>query len=399
MRIAKRVAGLTASATLAVDAKAKALKAEGVDVIGFGAGEPDFDTPEHIKVAGVKAITSGQTKYTPATGTNEMKAAVAKKFKEENGLEYAQNQIIITCGGKHALYGAMMALVNPSDEVIIPTPFWVSYPDMVTVCEGKSVFVDGLEKNGFKITPDQLRKALTERTKVIIINSPSNPTGATYTIDELRGLADVVLEHPSAIVFSDEIYERLLYDGAEFQSFATLREGLMDRTITFNAVSKSYSMTGWRVGYLAGPTDIIKAIGNLQSHSTSNPASMCQKAAVEAIIGDQSSVEEMRVQFDKRRRRMVEMLNDIPGITCQAPTGAFYTFPNVSGLYPKLCPDAPAGSRSTALCQKVLEEIYVAMVPGAAFGNDDCVRLSFATSMENIEKGLKRLADYVAKLG
>ena len=269
---------------------------------------------------------------------------------------------------------------------------------MVTVCEGKSVFVEGLEENGFKMTADQLRKALTPRTKIIIICSPSNPTGATYTVAELKALADVVVEHPSAIVFSDEIYERLLYDGAEFQSFATLRLELMDRTITFNAVSKSYSMTGWRIGYLAGPADIIKAIGNLQSHSTSNPATMCQKAAVEAIVGDQSFVEEMRSAFDKRRLRMVEMLNAIPGVNCQAPTGAFYCFPNVSGLYAKLCPEAPAGSRSTALCTRILEEIYVAMVPGAAFGNDDCVRLSFATSMENIEKGLKRLADYVAKL-
>lgn len=398
MRIAGRIAGLTASATLAVTAKAKALKAEGVDVVGFGAGEPDFDTPEHIKVAGVKAITSGLTKYTPATGTPELKAAVAAKLKQENGLDYQPSQVVITCGGKHALYNAMMALVNPGDEVIIPTPFWVSYPDMVTVCEGKSVFVEGLEENGFKMTPDQLRSALTPKTRVIIINSPSNPTGATYTVAELEALADVVLEHPQAIVFSDEIYEHLLYDDAEFRSFASLRSELMDRTITFNAVSKSYSMTGWRIGYLAGPADIVKAIGNLQSHSTSNPATMCQKAALEALVGDQSSVEEMRVAFDKRRRRMVEMLNDIPGIKCQTPTGAFYTFPNVSGLYGKICPDAPAGSRSTALCQKVLEDIFVAMVPGAAFGNDNCVRLSFATSMENIEKGLQRLADYVAKL-
>ncbi|MBN2582994.1 MAG: pyridoxal phosphate-dependent aminotransferase [Planctomycetes bacterium] len=395
MRISKRTAGLTASITLAVSAKAKAMKAAGIDVVGFGAGEPDFDTPENIKVAAVKAINGGFTKYTPATGMPELKAAVAEKLKKENGLTYDPAQVVITCGGKHALFGAMMALLDPGDEVVIPTPYWVSYPDMAMVCEAKSVFVEGREDNGFKVTPKDLKAALTPRTKIVVLNSPSNPTGAAYTVAELEALADVIVKHPRAVVFSDEIYERLLYDGAEFKSFASLRPELMDRTLTFNAVSKTYSMTGWRIGYVAGPADIMKAIGNLQSHSTSNPSSMCQKAALEAIIGDQSSVETMRVEFDKRRLRMVEMLNAMPGVSCMKPAGAFYCFPNVAGAISKVCPEATGDTRSAAFCDKVLEDIHVAIVPGCGFGNDDCVRLSFATSMANIEKGLSRLAEYL----
>jgi aspartate aminotransferase len=395
MRIAKRVAGLTSSITLAVDAKAKALKAQGVDVVGFGAGEPDFDTPENIKQAAIRAIQSGFTKYTPATGTAELKKAIAEKFRRENGLAYEPGQVIVACGGKHALFGAMMALVNKGDQVIIPTPYWVSYPDMVTVCEGKSKFVEGQEKNGFKITADQLRQALTPRTKVVVLNYPSNPTGATYTIPELEAIADVILEHPSAVVFSDEIYERLLYDGAQFKSFAALRPALLDRTVTFNAVSKTYSMTGWRIGYLAGPKDIIAAVGNLQSHSTSNPTSIAQRAALEAITGDQSSVETMRQEFDRRRLRMVELLNAMPGVKCQKPTGAFYCFPNMKKAIRKVVPDAPRGTASAAFCEKVLEDIHVAIVPGCGFGNDHCVRLSFATGLANIEKGLGRLGEYL----
>ncbi|NIA22415.1 MAG: aminotransferase class I/II-fold pyridoxal phosphate-dependent enzyme, partial [Anaerolineaceae bacterium] len=278
-RISKRTAALTTSITLAVSAKAKAMAAQGIDVVGFGAGEPDFDTPENVKVAGIKAIEDGFTKYTPATGTAELKAAVAEKFKRENGLDYDPGQVVITCGGKHALFGALTALVDPGDEVIIPRPYWVSYPEMVTVCGGKSVFVEGRESNGFRVTPEDLQAALTDRTKVVILNYPSNPTGATYSVAQLEALAEVLSGHQRVIVFSDEIYERLLYDGAEFRSFAALRPELMDRTLTFNAVSKTYSMTGWRIGYVAGPPDIIKAIGNLQSHSTSNPAGICQKAA------------------------------------------------------------------------------------------------------------------------
>ena len=395
MRISKRTAGLTASITLAVSAKAKAMKAAGVDVVGFGAGEPDFDTPENIKVAAVKAINSGFTKYTPATGMPELKAAVAEKFKKQNGLTYDPAQVVIACGGKHALFGAMMALLDTGDEVIIPTPYWVSYPDMATVCEARSVFVEGRETNGFKITPADLKAALTPRTKIVILNYPSNPTGAAYTVAELEALADVIVKHPRAIVFSDEIYEQLLYDDAEFKSFAALRPELMDRTLTFNAVSKTDSMTGWRIGYVAGPADIMKAIGNLQSHSTSNPSSMCQKAALEAIIGDQSSVEMMRQEFDKRRLRMVELLNAMPGVTCMKPAGAFYCFPNVAGAIAKVCPDAEGNTRSAAFCDKILEDIHVAIVPGCGFGNDDCVRLSFATSMANIEKGLARLDEYL----
>jgi len=398
MRITKRTAGLTTSITLAVTARAKAMQAEGINVIGFGAGEPDFDTPENVKAAAIEAIKSGFTKYTPATGIIELRKAVAEKLLKENGLKYdPKNQIAITCGGKHALFLAMMALVESGDEVIIPTPYWVSYPDMVTAAEGTSVFVEGKESTGFKITPDQLRAALTPRTKVVIINTPSNPTGASYSIKELEALADVIVAHPRAIVFSDEIYERLLYDGAEFKSFAALRPELMDRTVTFNAMSKTYSMTGWRVGYLAGPADIMKAVADLESHETSNPTSIAQKAALAAITGDQSSVETMRKEFDRRRLRMVELLNAMPGVSCQKPTGAFYCFPNVRGAIDKVVPEATGNTRSATFCDKVLEDIHVALVPGCGFGNDDCVRLSFATSMKNIEEGLTRLAKYLAK--
>ena len=398
MRITKRTAGLTTSITLAVTAKAKAMKAEGIDVIGFGAGEPDFDTPENVKVAAIKAIQSGFTKYTPATGMPELRQAVADKLLKENGLSYdPKTQIAITCGGKHALFLAMMALVEAGDEVIIPTPYWVSYPDMVTVCDGRSVFVDGQEKNGFKITPAQLRKALTERTKVIIINTPSNPTGASYTIKELEALAEVVLTQRRAIVFSDEIYEKLLYGDAEFKSFAALRPELLDRTMTFNAMSKTYSMTGWRIGYVAGPADIMKAVADLESHETSNPTSIAQKAALEAITGDQSSVEVMRKEFDQRRLRMVELLSAMPGVSCQTPTGAFYCFPNVRVAIDHVVPEAKGQTRSATFCDKVLADIHVALVPGCGFGNDDCVRLSFATSMKNIEEGLARLGKYLGK--
>ncbi len=397
MRTSKRTAALTASMTLAVSAKAKAMQASGMDVVGFGAGQPDFDTPQHIKVAAIKAVESGFTKYTPATGMPELKKAVAEKFRKDNRLSYdPKKQVIVTCGGKHALFGAMMALVDPGDEVVIPKPYWVSYPEMVTACDGKTVWVDGSEKNGFKIRPEQLREAMSDRTKVVLVNSPSNPTGAAYTPEELEALADVVLEHPRAVIFSDEIYEKLLYDGAEFRSVASLRPELMDRTITFNAVSKTYAMTGWRVGYLAGPEDVVAAIGNLQSHSTSNPTSIAQKAALEAITGDQSCVEEMRKAFDERRRRMVELLGEIPGVSCVRPTGAFYCFPNVRAAMNKIVPDAEPDTRSAAFCTRALEDIQVAMVPGCAFGNDDCVRLSFATGMENIEKGLARLAEYLS---
>jgi aspartate aminotransferase len=395
MRITKRVARLSSSITLDVSAKAKAMKAQGLDVVGFGAGEPDFDTPQNIKVAGIKAIESGFTKYTPATGLPELKKAIAEKLQKENGLPYEPSQVIVACGGKHALFNAMMALVERGDEVVIPTPYWVSYPEMVTMCEGRSILVQGHEASGFKITPAQLRRAMTKKTKVIILNYPSNPTGATYTVAELQALAEVVLEHPTALVFSDEIYERLLYDGAEFRSFAALRPELLDRTVTFNAVSKTYSMTGWRIGYLAGPADIIQAAGNFQSHSTSNPTSIAQKAALEALTGDQSSVEKMRREFDQRRLRMVELLAAMPGVSCVRPTGAFYCFPNMKAAIRHVVPKARPGTRSADFCNKVLADIHVAMVPGCGFGNDDCVRLSFATSMANIEKGLGRLAEYL----
>ena len=385
MRISQRAADITASATLAVSAKAKSMKAQGLDVVSFGAGEPDFDTPQFIKDAAKEALDKGLTKYAPASGSLELKKAIAEKLRRENGLDYQPSQVIVSCGGKHALYGAFQVLLDPGDEVLLPSPYWVSYPEQIKLAGGKVVELRGEEKNDFKLQPDQIVQAIDPRTKVLVINSPSNPGGFAYTPAEIQAIAQAVVDK-DIVVFSDEIYEHLLYGNQKFVSFATLADGLMEKTVTFNSLSKSYSMTGWRIGYAAGPQEIISAMGKLQSHETSNPVTFCMYAAIQALQGDQSCVGRMRDEFAKRGQHMWQRLNAIDGISCIKPVGAFYCFPNVSACYEKL-----SVKGSVAFADAVLDKINVALVPGVAFGWDTHVRLSFATSMEQIDKGLDRL--------
>ncbi len=386
MKLAERVRNLAESATLAVSAKAARLRAEGIDVIGFGAGEPDFDTPTHIKKAALAAMNAGHTGYSkPASGIPAAKKAVCEKLSRENGLTYAPEQVIITAGGKMAVNLVMQALIDPGDEVIIPAPYWVSYPEMAKLCGGVPKVVNGREENDYKLTPNELRAALGPRTKLLIMNSPSNPSGVTYTADELRSLADVLDEH-EMFVLSDEIYDRLVFNGQDSISFASISETTYRKTLTANAASKTYAMTGWRVGYVAGPTEIIKAMAKLQSQSTSGAATFNQHGLVEALTGDQSAVEEMRLEFQRRGRYMYKRLLGMAGVKCARPTGAFYCFPNLAATYARL---GVAGSVEFA--DLLLEKGRVAVVPGVAFGFDGNVRLSFAASMKHIEEGLNRI--------
>lgn len=384
--ISLRAQQLEESATLAVSAKAAKMKAEGVDVVSFGAGEPDFDTPDHIKQAAYDAIKKGMTKYATPANTAAAKQAVVDRLKKENNLEYKPNQVILSVGGKEALYLAIMALMDPGDECIIPVPYWVSYPEMVKLAQGQSVFVEGKEENSFKLTPDQIAAKITNKTKLFVFNSPSNPGGFTYTPAETKAIADMLMDYPNVIILSDEMYDKLLYTGEPYLSFAATRKEMYDRTVTFNAGSKTYSMTGWRIGYTAGPLEIIKAMAKIQSQTTSGTATFCQQALAVALTGDQSCVEQMRQEFAKRAEHMWKRLNEIPGIKCVRPTGAFYAFPNVSGAFAKL-----GVNNSLDFATKVLEQAHVALVPGSAFGADNYVRLSFATSMAQIDKGLDRL--------
>jgi aspartate aminotransferase len=396
MQISKRVAAIQPSMTLAVSAKAKAMKAQGIDVVGFGAGEPDFKTPEHICAAGIKAIRDGHHGYVvPTSGLPALKTAVAAYLKRQCGLAYEPAQVIVTCGGKHALYEAFLAVLEPGDEAIIPAPYWVSYPEMVRLADARDVIVKAGAAQGFKMTPAELEAAITKKTRVVVLNSPSNPTGVVYTREELGALADALLAHPDIWIFSDEIYNELVYDGVDTASFATLREGLAKRTITFGGASKTWAMTGWRIGWAAGPADVIKAMGNLQDQSTSNPTSISQHAAVAAVSGDEEPVRKMIVEFDRRRRYMADRLAAMPGVRVVRPQGAFYCFPDVSGTYARVLGPSVPGSKSGEFATKVLESVHVALVPGAAFGDDDCVRLSFATSMPEIEKGLDRLEKFL----
>jgi aspartate aminotransferase len=396
MKLAKRMAMIKPSPTLAVDAKAKAMKAQGIDVVGFGVGEPDFDTPENIKNAAVQALKAGFTKYTPAGGTDELKGAVCDKFKNENGIDYSPADILISCGAKHSLYNIFQALLDDGDEVIIPAPYWVSYPDMAYLAGAVPVFIYTSEQNGFKITPDQLKKAITPKTKMLILNSPSNPTGASYGRDDLAALAQVLLG-TDIIVVSDEIYEKLTYDGFSSTSILTVEPRLKAQTIIVNGVSKTYSMTGWRIGYAAGPADAIKAMANIQSQSTSNPTSFAQKGALEAMRGPQGFIAEMVAEFDRRRTYMVKRLNGIPGFSCLTPNGAFYAFPNVSGVYGTQA-EGMAITNSNDFAAYLLDKANVAVVAGGAFGADNNIRLSYATSMANIEKGLDRIEKAVKAL-
>jgi aspartate aminotransferase len=399
MELAQRMQHVSDSITLKVSAKANAMKKAGVDVVGFGAGEPDFDTPAFIKDAAKTALDKGQTKYTPTPCFPELKAAIAQKFQKDNGLPYEADNITTGAGGKACLYMAFMAVLNPGDEVLIPSPFWVSYPEQAKLAGGVPVILPGDEAKGFKITPEQLDKAITPKTKVLILNSPSNPSGIAYTPEELKALAGVVAKHPHVIVFSDEIYEKLIYDGLKFVAFATLAPGLIDRTLTFNCHSKSFAMTGWRIGYIGGPKDAIAAINKLQSQMTSHITSFTQLPAATALTDPRGaeSVEQMRVQFEQRGRHMWQRLSALPDIHCVKPQGAFYCFPNVSKYFGK----SINGTKITdgiSFSSALLESDHVAVVPGNDSGFDTHVRLSFATSMEQIDKGIDRIAGFLKKL-
>ena len=385
--ISQRVASLSPSLTLAIDAKAKAMKAAGADVVGFGAGEPDFDTPQHIKDAAAKALAAGFTKYTPSSGIPELRQAIADKFKRENGLTYKPSQIIVSCGGKHSCYNVILATCQEGDEVIIPAPYWLSYPEMVKLASAKSVILQTTDKTEFKVTPAQLRAAITPRTRLLILNSPSNPTGSVYTPDEVKALGDICVEK-NVLIMSDEIYEHLLYDGAKHKSVASFSPAHQEHTVIVHGFAKAWSMTGWRLGFLAAPEPIAKAIDAVQSHSTSNPTSVAQKGGVAALNGSQEHLPVWLAEYDKRRRYAHAKLNSIPGLTCVNAKGAFYLFPNIS----------QTGLKSAEFCAKLLEQEKVAAVPGIAFGADDYIRLSYATSLANIEKGLERLDKFCRTL-
>lgn len=400
IKLADRMQLVSESITLAVSAKANALKKAGVDVVGFGAGEPDFDTPAFIKEAAKAALDKGVTKYTPTPCIPDLKAAIAGKFNNENGLPYKPENITTGAGGKHCLYMAFMAVLNPGDEVLLPSPYWVSYPEQVKLAGGVNKVIEGKEDNGFKITPQQLEAAITPKTKVLVLNSPSNPAGHAYTPEELKAIADVVVKHPNLIVFSDEIYEKLVYDGLKFVSFAALHPQLLEQTLTFNCHSKSFAMTGWRIGYIGGPKPVIDAINKLQSQMTSHITSFTQPAAITALTDPRGaeSVESMRQQFEQRGRHMWERLSALPKVKCVRPQGAFYCFPNVSAYFGKKAGNIEikdAVSFSAAL----LEQNHVAVVPGNDSGFDTHVRLSFATSMQQIDKGIDRIAEFLKKLG
>ena len=381
------------SPTIAVTQKARELRAAGKDVIGLGAGEPDFDTPDNVKNAAIKAIKSGDTKYTAVDGTPALKKAIIAKFKRENKLSYTADQITVGTGGKQVLYNAFMATLNKGDEVIIPAPFWVSYPDMVLLAGGKPKIVKCTEQEGFKLTPSKLRKAITKKTKWLILNSPSNPTGAGYTKKEIEELAKVLVKNKKVHILSDDIYEHIKYDNFNFYTIAQ-NSKLKDRTLTMNGVSKSYAMTGWRIGYAAGPKDIIKAIGKIQSQSTSNPSSISQAAAVEALNGNQGFIQKRSKAFKERRDFVVKSLNNIKGITCLTPNGAFYVFPSCKGLLNK----KTKLKKDTDFVQKLLEKSNVAVVQGSAFGLDGYFRISYATSMQNLKKAMERIKSFCESL-
>jgi len=386
MNLSKRIDAIQPSITLGITAKAKQMKAQGVDVVSFGAGEPDFDTPDHIKAAASEAIKSGFTKYTPSIGMPELRQAICDKFAKDNNISFKPEQIVVSCGAKHSLYSILQVLCNEGDEVIIASPFWVSYPEMAKAAGAKPVIVQTELSEGLKLTPELLKNALTKKTKAIIINSPSNPAGIAYSADELKALSDVIMSS-DAYVISDEIYEKLVYDGLRHTSIASISEDMLKRTFVVNGVSKSYSMTGWRIGYLAAPLEAAQAIKRLQDHSTSNPASISQKAALAAISGSQDCVETMKEAFLKRRDLMMSIIDGIESLSYVKPEGAFYLF----------CDISKTGMGSMDFAEKLLDSKNVAVIPGIGFGWDNYVRLSFATSEENIKKGLERIKEFVEK--
>ena len=387
MKLSARVKNVSASLTLAITAKAKKMKAQGIDVIGFGSGEPDFDTPSYIKDAAVKAIHDGFTKYTPASGIDSLKKAICEKFQRDNNLSYDPSQVVISCGAKHSIYNIIQVICDRGDEVIIPAPYWLSYPEMAKLAEANPIFIDTDEKTNFRIQASSLKKAISKKTKAIVLNSPSNPTGCVYSEKELKEIGEIAASNNIAII-SDEIYEKIMFDGKKHVSIASLGKEIFKNTIVVNGVSKSSSMTGWRIGYIASVNDgVVSSIKNLQSHSTSNPTSISQIAALEAIKGSDSEVNAMVAEFEKRRDYIVKRLNAIDGLSCAKPEGAFYVF----------CRIEKENLSSMELSQRLLEEAKVALVPGKAFGSDSHVRLSFATSMENIEKGMNRIEEWFRK--
>ncbi len=394
MKISQRAQAVPPSATIAVTTRAKQMKAEGIDVVSFAAGEPDFDTPDFVKDAAIKAMKAGQTGYTATPGTIELRKAIADKLKTENGLDYTPDQIVVNIGAKHSVYESMQAVLDPGDEVILPTPYWVTYPETIKLAGATAVIVETKKENSYKITVEELTAAITDKTAMLLLNSPSNPGGFTYTPDELKAIAKV-LEGTNIMVLSDEIYERLVYTGTKFISFAALSEDAYNRTLTINGLSKAFAMTGWRLGYTAGPLAPIKAMGRLQSHMTQNPVTFAQSAAIAALTDKTGAVETMRVEFEKRGKYMAKRLNSISGVSCHQPTGAFYCFPDVSAHYNKTIGGAEI-TDSMSFAKALLEQASVAVVPGSPFGAPDNVRLSFATSMEQIEKGLDRLEKWLS---
>jgi aspartate aminotransferase len=400
--VAKRLDVVEPSPTLAITAKANALKANGIDVIGFGAGEPDFDTPEHIKIAAKRAMDQGKTKYTPVSGIPSLKDAIIAKFQKDNGLSYEKNQIIVGTGGKQVIYNFFMATLNPGDEVIIPAPYWVSYADIVRLAEGVPVIVPTTLESNFQITPIQLKKAISPKTKIFLFNSPSNPTGSTYSKKDIEDLCEILV-HERILTLTDDIYEKIIYDGLEFFNPAMVSAEMKEKTFVINGVSKAYSMTGWRIGYGAGNAEIIKNMDTMQGQSTSNASSISQAAAEEALRGDQSCVEEMRLAFDIRRKLIVGELNRIPGINCRMPQGAFYAFPYINDIYEypkfqKILSESQEKSKSKIFCDILLDKYKVAAVPGIAFGDDNALRLSYALGESDIKKGLERIHQMVKDL-
>jgi aspartate aminotransferase len=396
--LAARLQNVKASPTLSITKLALEMKALGHKVIGLAAGEPDFDTPDHIKDAAIAAIRAGETKYTAVDGTPALKQAICDKFQRENGLSYKPSQVTVGTGGKQVIFNAMMATVNKGDEVIIPAPYWVSYPDMVNLAEGTPVFVATTPEDGFKMKPEALEAAITPRTKWLILNSPSNPTGAAYTKAELQALAAVLLRHPQVWVLADDIYEHLVYDSFEFNSIAQVEPGLYDRTLTMNGVSKAYNMTGWRIGYAAGPEILIKKMGEIQGHSTSNPSSISQAAAVAALNGPQDFMIKQREAFKARRDLVVSLLNKVPGLSCLTPEGAFYVYPSCAGLIGKTTPEGKTLTNDEEVVKYLLESEKVAAVHGAGFGLSPYFRISYATSTEALQEACERIHRACEKL-
>jgi aspartate aminotransferase len=396
MFLSKRISQISPSATLAITAQTKAMRAKGIDVVSLGAGEPDFDTPEHIKQAAKRALDKGFTKYTPASGIKELKQAICKKFKSDNNLKYLPEEILVSCGAKHSIFNAILALCNEKDEVIIPSPYWLSYPEMVKAAGARPVILETTQNSNFKVKPEQLRKAITPKTKLLILNSPSNPAGMVYARDELEAIAEVILK-AKIFCISDEIYEKIIYDNQEHISIASLGDKIKALTVVINGVSKTYSMTGWRIGYAAADKQIIQAMSNLQSHSTSNPTSIAQVAAIAALSGPQGQVGKMVKEFKRRRDYIVERLNKIKAISYLKPQGAFYIFVDISNILGKTFRGGIIRD-SFSFTEILLSEAKVAVVPGRVFGADDYLRLSYAASMKNITKGLNRIEDLINKI-